>query len=163
MLLLPPLCLSVSLCVSLCLSARRRPGSNPHCPPQGLGTGPTELIPLEERTWYEGDASARFRYELQRRPETGRWRLINDRCAGFSGFTVKLDSSAASPAEFESMHHRYWNHPDSSFVRRGPCALRVLADGSAYLRLIGRTLQRTSPPIGNRLGASKLAFPSGAG
>ncbi len=129
---------------------------------QGLGTGPSELIPLEERIWYEGNPAHPFRYELQRRPEPGRWRLVNDPCAGFSGFTVKLDSSAASPTEFDSMHHRYWADPESSFVKRGPCALRVLADGSAYLRLIGRTLQRTRPaspnPATDNHGGSKLGF-----
>ena len=130
-----------------CLSAVRCLHHLALCRPQGLGTGPSELIPLEERIWYEGDPAARFRYELQRRPEPDRWRFINDSCAGFSGFTVKLDTSAASPSEFEPMHHRYWSHSESSFVRRGPCALRVLADGSAYLRLIGRTLQRTRPGV----------------
>ena len=63
-------------------------------------------------------------YEMQRRPEPGRWRVVNDRVAGFSGFTVKLDSSAASPTEFDRMHRRYWSHPESSFIRRGPAVLR---------------------------------------
>ena len=46
------------------------------------------------------------------------------------------------------MHHRYWLHPESSFLQRGPFALKISADGSSYFRLIGRTLQRTRPSDG---------------
>jgi hypothetical protein len=46
------------------------------------------------------------------------------------------------------MHHRYWLHPESSFVQRGPFALKISADGSSYFRLLGRTLQRTRPSDG---------------
>ena len=70
----------------------------------GLGTGPSGLMRLEEHAWSEpaSGGQAQFEYSLERRPEPGRWRFVNDGTASFSGFSVKLDTSAAAASEFDA-------------------------------------------------------------